>query len=179
MNWFPSTSSPHHLLRNHRSAVKQLSSNSEQKLRGFYFPSEMNLEIGHSCILKGDKERGGCFVLLPSHLLSLAVSHVSLLVCATLDCNHKRSSSFQRCQEKTCGVGISQESQLTTTENGWEEGGLPSSINSWILSAKQAQQVWENLVSTSTNSFLPLPVWRQHRAAHLQERDRCVEAPLT
>lgn len=55
-------------------------------------------------------------------------------------------------------VGIRQESQLTTMENGREEGDLAASINSWSLSAKQAQQAWENLVSTSTNRFLPLPV---------------------
>lgn len=103
-------------MRNHRNAVKQLSSNTEQKLRGFYFPSEMNLEIGHSCILKGDKERGGCFVLLPSHLLSLAVSHVSLLVCVILDCSHKDLIPFKNARRRH--VGISQESQLTTMENG-------------------------------------------------------------
>lgn len=55
-------------------------------------------------------------------------------------------------------MGIRQESQLTTMENGREEGDLAASINSWNLSAKQAQQAWENLVSTSTNRFLPLPV---------------------
>lgn len=76
----------------------------------------MNLEIGHSCILKGDKERGGCFVLLPSHLLSLAVSHVSLLVCVILDCSHKDLIPFKNARRRH--VGISQESQLTTMENG-------------------------------------------------------------